>query len=203
MKRIPVLPTVVVAAAVAIMVGLGVWQLQRAEWKDRLLAQYGAATAQPALDLDPLLARDAAVPALAFRRVLVSCRVTQAEPILRGGRSRDAGGAGVGGYSYFVPCRPGAGGPAGRLLVNMGWSPLPDDSRRISLDGIVAGSLGADELGRPLVLTSATAAPGLIPSAPPTIEQVPNNHRFYAIQWFFFALAAASIYWLALRRRRG
>jgi surfeit locus 1 family protein len=30
---------------------------------------------------------------------------------------------------------------------------------------------------------------------------VPNNHLLYAIQWFFFALAAAVIYVLALRRR--
>ena len=32
-----------VAAAVATMIGLGIWQLQRAEWKQRLLAAYAAA----------------------------------------------------------------------------------------------------------------------------------------------------------------
>ena len=201
MKRFPILATLLVAAAAATMVGLGVWQLERAAWKDRLLAEYAAAAALPALDLDPLLARDAAaLPPLAFRRVLVTCLARDAAPDLRGGRSRDRSGAG--GYSYFVPCRPGASGLAGRLIVNAGWSPMPDDRRRVTLGGIVAGTLGPDEPDRPLILTSATAAPGLAPSAAPTIDQIPNNHRFYAFQWFFFALAAGLIYWLALRRRK-
>lgn len=203
MKRIPIVATLLVAAAMATMIAMGAWQLKRAEWKDRLLADYAAARALPALDLDPLLARDdARLPPLAFRRVLVTCRVRDAEPDLRGGRRRDAAEGATGGYSYFVPCRPGAEGLSGRLVVNMGWSPMPDDTRRLSLDGIVAGTLGMDDPGRPLVLTSASAAPGLEPSAPPTVDQIPNNHLFYAFQWFFFAIAAAVIYWLALRRRR-
>ena len=50
-------------------------------------------------------------------------------------------------------------------------------------------------------LVAATAAPGLQPSAPPTIEQIPNNHRSYAVQWFLVAALAAAIYLLALRKR--
>ena len=42
-RRLPIFPTIVVAAAVAIMIGLGMWQLQRAEWKEALLARYAAA----------------------------------------------------------------------------------------------------------------------------------------------------------------
>ncbi len=201
MRRLPILPTIIVAAAIATMIGLGLWQIERAAWKDRLLADYSAAAALPALDLDPLFDRDRAEgPPLAFRRILVTCHAREVDPDLRGGRSRD--GAGTGGYSYFVPCRPGAEGLAGRLVVNAGWSPMPDDDRRLTLDGLVAGTLGPDEPGRPLVITSAAAAPGLAPSAPPAVDQIPNNHRFYAFQWFFFALAAGVIYWLALRRHR-
>ena len=199
MRRLPLLPTLVVAAAVAIMVTLGIWQIQRAQWKDRLIADYLAAAALPALDLDPLLSRsEEALPPLAFRRVLVSCRARDQVPSLRGGRSRD----GRGGYSYFIPCRPGAPGLAGRLLVNAGWSALPDNDLRLSLDTIVAGRLGPVEPGRPVTFASATASPPLSPSAPPTIDDIPNNHRAYAVQWFLFAAIAALIYWLALRRRR-
>ncbi len=200
MRRLPLLPTLVVAAAVAIMVALGIWQMQRAQWKDRLIADYLAAAALPALDLDPLLSRDEqALPPLAFRRVLVSCSARDQTPTLRGGRSRD----GRGGYSYFIPCRPGAPGLAGRLLVNAGWSPLPDNDLRLSLDGIVAGRLGPVVPGRTVSLASATASPPLSVSAPPTIADIPNNHRAYAVQWFLFAAIAALIYWLALRRGRG
>ena len=198
MKRLPVLATAIVAAAVATMIGLGIWQLQRAGEKDRLLADYARAAALPALDLDPLLARDAAdLPPLAFRRVLVTCRAIDVAPELRGGSSRD----GVGGYSYFLPCRPGAEGLAGRLRVNAGWTRLPDDARRLSLDGVVAGTIGAVRADGPVTVTSAAAVQPLAPSAPPRIEDISDNHLFYAFQWFFFAAAALIIYWLALRRR--
>jgi cytochrome oxidase assembly protein ShyY1 len=201
MKRLPVVPTLIVAAAVAVMIGLGIWQLERAVWKERLLAEYAAAAAMPALDLDPLLDRAAAdMPPLAFRRVLVTCHARDADPDLRGGRARDRAD---GGYAYFVACRPGAEGFAGRLRVNAGWSAMPDDDLRLSLDGLVAGTLGAVELDAddPIVLTAATARPPLAPSAPPSIADIPNNHLGYAWTWFFFAAAAVVIYLLALRGR--
>ena len=47
MKRLPLLPTLIVAAAIAVMVALGIWQLQRAHWKDGLLADYAQAATLP------------------------------------------------------------------------------------------------------------------------------------------------------------
>jgi len=35
----------------------------------------------------------------------------------------------------------------------------------------------------------------------PSMEQIPNNHLSYAIQWFAFAIIALVIYFLALRWR--
>src|SRR3546814_7035242 len=43
----------------------------------------------------------------------------------------------------------------------------------------------------------------LAPSGLPSAEGIPNNHLFYAFQWFFFAAAATVIYALALMRRGG
>ncbi len=198
MRRLPILPTLIVAAAVVVMIGLGLWQLQRAQWKERLLAEYEAAAAMPPLDLDPLIERDDDwIPPLGYRRVLVTCHGRDLKPELRGGRSRD----GAGGYAYFVPCRPGASGLAGRLVVNAGWSAMPNSDLRLSVAGLIAGRLGAADQGR-VVLTSATAPPPLKASAPPGPETISNNHLAYAFQWFFFAAAAAVIYLLAARRRR-
>lgn len=198
MSRLPLLPSLVVAAAVATMIGLGLWQLGRSEEKAALIAQYAQAASLPALDLDPLLERgEARRPPLAFRRVLVTCRARDVEPQLRGGRSRD----GASGYSWFVPCRPGATGLAGRLVVNAGWTALPEEGRRLTLDGPVAGVLGAVRNEGRVVLTAANTSPPLQPSAPPRIEDIPDNHLAYAFQWFFFAAAALVIYVLALRRR--
>lgn len=197
MRPLPVLPTVVVAAAVATMIGLGIWQIQRAAWKERLLAQYAAAASMPALDLDPLLDAERPLPPLAFRRALVTCRARDIAPEVRTGRSA----ADAVGQVYLIPCRPGAARLAGRLRVNVGWAPSFDAARRLSLDGIVAGHLGTFEGDGPITLTAATPVPPLAPSAPTRIENIPNNHRLYALQWFFFAAAAALIYGLALRRR--
>lgn len=198
MKRPPVLPTLIVAAAVATMIALGIWQLQRAAWKNRLLAEYAAAAALPALDLDPLIRRGGDLPPLAFRRVLVTCQAREVRPELHGGRNLQTG---QGGYSYFIPCRPGAAGLGGRLIVNAGWTPLPDNARRLTLDGLVAGRLGPAEAGAPITLTAASVAAPLAASTPARIEDIPNNHLAYAFQWFFFAAVAVVIYLLALRRR--
>lgn len=202
MKRYPVIPTVLVAAAVAVMIGLGIWQLHRAQWKDRMIAELVAASTMPALDLDPLLDGEAGgepMPPIAFRKAIATCHVRNVLPDLRGGRSI----AGEGGYAHFVRCRPDAEeGLASRLIVNAGWAPLPERDRRVTLRGVVAGQLGSLADDQPIILTSATAARGLVPSAPPSVEDIPNNHLAYAIQWFLFAGVATIIYLLALRHRR-
>jgi surfeit locus 1 family protein len=78
---------------------------------------------------------------------------------------------------------------------------MPDDDRRLALTGTVAGTLGQAGAEGPVTLTSATALPPLEPGAAPTMDDIANNHLFYAFQWFFFAAAAVIIYVLALRGR--
>ena len=195
-RSIPLFATLVVVAAVATMIALGVWQLRRAGEKEQLLATYSAARALPVLDLDPLT--DGPVPAdLAFRRVMVNCSPNPSEPRLTGGR----GANGQGGYVYLLSCRPGADGWAGRIEIVAGWSPLPRQDLRLALSEPVAGHVGAVAAEGPIRLYAARAAPPLAPAAPPDVAQVPNNHLAYAFQWFFFACVAALIYFLALRRR--
>ena len=197
MRRLPVIATLVVALAVAAMLALGIWQLRRARWKEDLLAQYSAAAAMPAVDLDPLLDGRTALPPLSFRRALVTCDGRDQDADIHAGRNlRD-----MVGQVYVIPCRPGARGLAGRLRVNLGWSERPDGPRRLSLHGIVAGRLSVVGEDGPVMLTAASATPPLVPSQPPAIESIPNNHLSYAFQWFFFAAAALTIYVLALRRR--
>jgi cytochrome oxidase assembly protein ShyY1 len=198
MKRLPLIPTLVVAAAVAVMIGLGIWQIQRASWKEGLLADYTRAMTMPAVDLDPLLASGRPLPELSFRRALVTCDARDAAVEARAGRSA----ADVPGQAYYIPCRPGASGAAGRLRVNAGWANRPDAARRLTLSGIVAGRLGLVGADGPITLTAATpAGPLVTASQPPGLDNIPNNHMIYAWQWFFFALAAAVIYVLALRKR--
>ena len=198
MRRLPIIPTIIVALAVATMVALGIWQLQRAQWKETLLADYARAESMPAVDLDPLLASGRPLPDLSFRRALVTCDAREAAVEAMAGRNR----ADVTGQAFYVACRPGASGEAARLRINAGWADRPDAVRRLTLSGIVAGRLGAVGPDGPVTLIAATpAGPLVMASAPPDLATVPNNHLFYALQWFAFALAAAVIYLLALRRR--
>jgi cytochrome oxidase assembly protein ShyY1 len=66
--------------------------------------------------------------------------------------------------------------------------------------GLVSGIIGPDRKSR-MRLVAAGAPPGLERSAPPSLSTVPNNHRSYALQWFFFAFIALVIYALAVRKR--
>ena len=40
--KLPIIPTILVALAVATMIGLGIWQLDRMRQKETLLAAYAA-----------------------------------------------------------------------------------------------------------------------------------------------------------------
>lgn len=189
MRRIPIIPTILVAAAVAVMVGLGVWQIQRAHWKEALLARYESASALPPIAWPTSAARG---DEYYFRKAGGFCL----EPVAwRPTAGRSLGGES--GWSFIASCRTGGGEGPG-MEVDMGWS--KDSKPPKWRGGEVSGIIAPDDK-HVIRLVSATPAPGLRPSAPPSPDTIPNNHLFYALQWFFFAAAAALIYVLALRRR--
>ena len=69
-RRLPVILTLVCAAALAVLVSLGVWQMQRLAWKQDLLSRIEAARTAPPVMLDEALAR----PEPEFARVALVCR---------------------------------------------------------------------------------------------------------------------------------
>ena len=85
------------------------------------------------------------------------------------------------------------------MSVDVGWSKNPNAQASWS-GGPVSGIIAPDRQTR-MRLVAATPAPGLSASAPPSIRSIPNNHRWYAIQWFAFAAIALIIYALAVRKR--
>jgi surfeit locus 1 family protein len=201
--RFPLLPTLLVAAAVAAMVALGIWQLRRADEKDALQARYERNFALPPIALPPAAVAD---EALLYRRTSAFClEVTGWR--MTGGRSA----SGEGGTRFIADCRTGAEGPG--FAADMGVSADPkakpawkggEVAGRIVAEPSRAGLLdriaGRSPPPRPMIV-SDRPAPGLARSAPPAAE-VTNNSLSYAFQWFFFAAAASVIYLLALRRRQ-
>ena len=187
-RKLPLIPTLIVAAAVAVMIALGFWQLRRAVEKDALLERFRAAQTLPPISFPTGPIHEHRLPL--FRHATGLCL----QPVARrstAGRNR----AGEPGYSQILACRTGAEGPG--MSVELGWSKNPNVAVKWP-GGLVSGIIAPDSRTR-MRLVAASSPPGLEPSAPPSIEQIPNNHRSYAIQWFLFALIAAVIYGLALR----
>lgn len=164
------------------MIGLGVWQLQRKAEKEAALGRYAAAQGLPAIAWPGALDPDN--PPLFRRSSLVCDRVL-------GWRAQSGRNVrGDPGWVHVADC--------GTATVVVGWSARPEAPAWNG--GPVTGVIGPDrERGIRLIADRAPA--GLMPTRPPSTEDVPNNHLFYAVQWFFFAAAAAVIYGLALGRR--
>ena len=184
--RIPVIPTIIVLAAVATMVGLGIWQLGRADEKEALIARYGQAQAMTAEVPFPHLPDE--VEGVLYRRSTLICLkvLDQRTTAARNAQGRS-------GLAQVANCAVD-GGP---VEIALGWTSTTDviewDGGRVS--GFIAPA------GKGARLVASPPAAGLEPLARPDPGDLPNNHIAYAGQWFFFALTALVIYWLALRRR--
>jgi surfeit locus 1 family protein len=202
-KRIPIFATLLVGIACATMVGLGIWQWQRMDEKEALITRY---TANKTMSAEIMLPTAPVPDNALFRRSRGLC-LEPVEWIVSAGR--DAKGRS--GYRYIAACRTGAEGPG--LLADMGIAPRPD-LKPAWTGGEVVGivtlepersSIVSRVFAKPVplrpMLVSTTPAPGLDISAPPSTDDVPNNHFAYAIQWFLFAGVAALIYGIAVRRR--
>lgn len=188
MRRIPVIPTIIVALAIATMIGLGLWQLDRKHWKDALVERYAAAPTNQTEIAFPR-SPDARESAL-YRRSAIEClRVINQQAV----SGRNA--AGAAGWAYTARCMLRDGGEA---TVVLGWSRQPGDA--VWNGGAVSGVIGPGADGEVRLIAVPPLA-GLEANAPPDPREVPNNHLSYAVQWFLFAICAAVIYVLAVWKR--
>lgn len=197
MKRLPVIPTIVVALAIAAMIALGLWQLLiRLPEKETQLAQLAANPARPVIAF-PRVPDDS----LLFRRTSGVC----APPV-----SITRAGAGAAGFRIIARCRTGAEGPG--INVQLGTTRDPN-FKAAWPGGKVTGWISRAPDATPLIaslfrdtpqdllLVADMPAPGLAANTQPNVDSIPNNHFAYAWQWFFFAAVAAVIYVLAVRKR--
>ncbi len=190
MRRLPLVPTLLVLVMVPTMIALGFWQLHRAEWKEGLLARLAANIEVPAIDAPADLA--ARKDELSFRQVRVTCAATAAEAPTA---ARAANGAS--GYRQLARCTRGGGDT---LLVSLGVAANPA-LRPASIPPSFTGWLVPRDGDPAFLLVPATAADTrLSAEARPSPETIPNNHRSYAFQWFAFALVLSLIYLIYIRR---
>ncbi|GGZ11877.1 SURF1 family protein [Novosphingobium colocasiae] len=187
MKRaIPILPTLVVLAAAAVMVRMGFWQLDRLHQKEALLARYEAAQQSDIIVNWP--GSDPKWEDRLYRRTSVLCSKVVSHSSMAGENTK-----GEAGPAATALCDLGHGSQA---LVVLGWSPDPNAGKGWT-GGTVTGWIAP---GPRLVADPPLA--GLEANARPDPADIPNNHLSYAIQWLLFALTALVIYAIALRKRR-
>ncbi len=183
-RKVPLIPTLVVLVAVAIMIRLGFWQLGRLHEKQTMLAQF--AVAESDRTVRPL---GKGVPR-AYSLVRADCiKVINVAAQSGQNAQRQAG------WAQVADCELAGGRRAQAVL---GWSAAPAAVNWAG--GTVTGTwLARGKDGSAIVADPPLA--GLQPNAKPNPSTIPNNHLAYAVQWFAFAGVALVIYALALRKR--
>jgi len=120
--RTALLPTLVALIFIPMFVALGYWQLQRAEEKRVLQAEYDRRATETPVRIGP---QRYAAEALQFRRIEATGRYQPEYQILLDNRVH----RGVAGYHVITPLRIEGGET--RVLVNRGWIPLGPDRQHI------------------------------------------------------------------------
>ena len=225
--RFPIILTILAVLLLGVLLALGVWQVQRMQWKEGLIASAEAAAGQPPLPLDEALKLDNPE----FRRVILTCRGLSAAPFVEL-QSIENSDAGV----RLVSTCAVEGGPT--LLVDRGFvsaeiSSRPPVNAADTMPVVITGVLrrspapsaltpppaegrfygrDAEAMARALkvegpispftVFATTSTNPdwaALKPSAPPAAFT--NNHLGYALTWFGLAAALIAFYVVLLRRR--
>ena len=187
-RRVPIFATIIVLAAVATMIALGVWQYRKDAVQDARLARYDAALNNT--ELVPFPTSIEAVDRLAYRRSRIECQKVDGEARSVAGRNRQDRT----GFVQVVSCvMPGGS----RADVQLGWSRSLQPVKWSG--GTVEGIIEPLRTGFAKLVADPPVA-GLGASAAPEKRKI--DHIAYAGQWFFFALTALVIYVLAIRRRQ-
>jgi surfeit locus 1 family protein len=187
-RRLPLIPTVLVLIAVGIMIRLGFWQLDRRDEKEALLADYAQAQSLSSDVAWPRSAEEA--PKAYYRHSRLTCsRVTSITPMA------GLDFKGQSGIAHVATCDLDGGGTA-NVVLGFSRDPAPRSWQGGEVSGFVApgGKAGPRLVAQPPLA-------GLERSAVPDPRDIPNNHLSYAVQWFLFALTAMVIYTLAVRKR--
>lgn len=162
-RRFPIGLTISVLICEIVLIGLGVWQYRRLQWKTAVLAHVAALRNAPSSPLQPALARVAAGQDVTYTRATVACAGLAHAPFLEVYGIRD-GGAGARLVSA-CPLPPGA--PYGSILVDRGF--VPDTANaRPAVDPASSA---------PLTVTGVLRRPD--PRGPFSLENVPSSRLWY------------------------
>ena len=221
-----------ILGALATLLALGTWQMQRLAWKEALIAEATTRPVQPAVPLEALLADGFADAA--YRRVEVQGRFI-GDPVRVFTTLSDAVGAYEGpGYWLMQPFAS----RAGTVFVNRGFIPfdLPEGiavrdapAGTVRFEGLVRPDDPADfmtpdpdyegrliyrrdidqlmqatglSLALPVTIDMPASPAGGLPQAGETKFTFTNRHFEYALTWYGLAAVVVAVVGVAWWRRR-
>lgn len=221
MHRRMILPLLFGLVGGAILIGLGVWQMQRLTWKETILAEIDARIQAAPADLPAAPAPDAD----RYRPVAVAGRLTGEEVLVLVSRKQIGPG-----YRVIAVMETDTGR---RILIDRGFLPeaargLPRETAALAVTGnlhwpaevdsftpapdartgvwfardlpAMAQALRAEPV---LVVARSDTGDGIDPM-PVDSAAIPNDHLGYAIQWFSLAavwLGMTAFFLWRIRRR--
>jgi surfeit locus 1 family protein len=213
--------TVACLILVAILCGLGVWQVQRLSWKEALIATVNGHMAAAPISLDRALGMTA--DDVQYRKVALSGHFDNSKEAY-------VFTTGAGGEPVYHVLTPFITDDGKTLMVDRGeipgelmaptrrtpvegqtrivgvwrvpdapgfFTPKPNPARHLWYARDLAGIAAADgvKLAAPVVIEAdATPNPGGWPKGGQTVVNFPNNHLSYAITWFGLAAGLTGVY---------
>ncbi len=225
-RRRFLVPTVSAALMLAVLVGLGVWQLRRLAWKEDILAAIAAAEAAPPVSLpaaptpfEKVSVHGRYLPVIALYGAEV--RTTARGPTM-GGQLLQVlvpetgppilvarGWIPDGALAAFAEAAPSVSVTGFiRLPAHPGWFAPHDDPGRLrfyTLDPArIGAALGLKSVAPFTLMAMGPPPPGGVPAPAESLPRPPNNHLSYALTWFGLAIVLTMIYglWLGRNWRR-
>lgn len=223
--------TVFAVIAIAILSGLGFWQLERLQWKLALIARVNGHMHAAPVSLDSVMAM--AGGEAQYRRVTIQGRFDNAHEAYVFATDADGDPVyhvltpfhlddgrwlmvdrGIVPKERLDPASRAAGQIQGETSVTGVWrlpdapglfTPPPDLNQRIWYARDLKSIAAADHLrlaAPELVEADATPNPGGLPKGGQTVVAFRNQHLSYAVTWFGLAMGLFGV-WLAYHVSRG
>lgn len=216
------LPGLLTLLALAVLLGLGTWQMQRLYWKEDLIRRVEARIAEPAAPLAPSGWPSLDLQQWEYRPVEASGTFrhdleTRVYALLTEPKGPLSGP----GYFIMTPLETGEGA----VLVNRGFVPLetkdfPRPEGPVTVRGLLRAPEGrnlftpsddpgnrlfyardpapiAEALGiklAPFTIDAVETPPGGLPQAGETRLNFPNRHLEYALTWYGLAAALLAVF---------
>ena len=229
-RRFPIGLTIASVIGIAILIGLGVWQVQRLHWKEALLAKIAKLEASAPIPVTQALSGGVASDDLDFVRVTATCPNIETTPYLKLYAPRE-----VAGFRLITPCAL-TGAPYRTILVDRGFvaqeqvqavkpgrtldQPIVGVLRKGDVRNFLtpentpaqglwywrdvpamAASLGVSNAAPTFLMLEKPAPQGFGPTPAPIPADIPNNHLQYALTWFGLALSLLGVYLASLWKR--